>query len=412
MHKEYFVYEKKNSLYQYICDDVIELLENKDTVNIESEKLNIYLHNELNKNINKYINNKLKYINNDKISTKSIISKEIMSKNNKTNKKIPYNIIQTYTTNIIDKNIKTNIIGILKKNPEYNYLFITDNDAKTLIKRYFDNNTLNAFNRLKMGSAKGNFISYIALYVYGGIYLDLHSDIKTSLNDFIPKEAEFLFFYNTKYNIEFTNSFIISFQNNNIIKDIIHEMVTRINNYENNLELATGKNLFIDVIYNKINNTNIYNFNKNLSVREKFDFLNYLENNPKNFNGLIMNTNTNNFPFLNYFNNYCSSMLYNNIQKSSNIFEDFNIDNFKATKYSFNGNNNLLINNKNSTNNMYFVWFLNDYDGEIVFSESLKIKPEKFKLLLFPNTWYFQHEEFINKQHNKYIIDGYFNIDI
>jgi len=60
-----------------------------------------------------------------------------------------------------------------------------------------------------------------------------------------------------------------------------------------------------------------------------------------------------------------------------------------------------------------FLWYLNTVDegGETEFWDSLKIKPEKGKLILFPSFWCFPHRARIPISNNKYIITGWFYKD-
>jgi len=227
-------------------------------------------------------------------------------KNN--NSKIEKNIIQTYKNNNINKFIYNNIKRILLLNNDYNYIFITDEIAIDLIKNNFDENTLSAFKKLNIGSAKGDFIRYIAIYVYGGVYLDLDASIETKLDNFIPKDADFLFFYDKNKNIQQWCFMCIS--KNIIVKKIIEEMVRRINNNEQNIFLATGPTLVTDVIYNLVNNSNVYNVTKNVS---KIDRETVFKTNNNYMNGLLVDE-YNKFiksNFLFTMKNYNSSMMYN-----------------------------------------------------------------------------------------------------
>jgi hypothetical protein len=54
-----------------------------------------------------------------------------------------------------------------------------------------------------------------------------------------------------------------------------------------------------------------------------------------------------------------------------------------------------------------YMWFLNDYDGEIIFSEDVKITPKCGKLIIFPVSWCFSYEENIRLFTTKYVIRGY-----
>ena len=60
-----------------------------------------------------------------------------------------------------------------------------------------------------------------------------------------------------------------------------------------------------------------------------------------------------------------------------------------------------------------FIWFLNDvYEGgETTLFEYKNIKPEKGKLVFFPNDWFFPYRNIQPISNDKYIITGYIYID-
>jgi len=181
--------------------------------------------------------------------------------------KIPKILIQTYKNNIIHAHIWNNLNKILENNPNYEYRLITDDIGIELIKKYFDNYTLNAFLKLNLGSAKGDFLRYIAMYIYGGVYLDLDSSIELNLDLFIENNKQFYFFWDHDDNIQ--QWCFMSVPRNPIILDIIKQVVKRIYNGENNIFLATGPTVVTDVIYNRIHKTNIYDTLKNVSILDK-----------------------------------------------------------------------------------------------------------------------------------------------
>jgi mannosyltransferase OCH1-like enzyme len=180
---------------------------------------------------------------------------------------IPKTIIQTYKTNKIHPYLYKNIMEIRKRNPDYDYRLITDSEGIFLIKNYFQERVLKAFEKIIIGAAKGDFIRYIVLFLYGGVYLDLDASIELDLNTFINPIDEFIFFINGDANLE-QFCFMVKPKHPLILK-IIEEMVTRIENKEPNIFKATGPTLFNDVIYNTMNKTNIYDTNKNVSNEER-----------------------------------------------------------------------------------------------------------------------------------------------
>lgn len=235
-------------------------------------------------------------------------------KNN--NSKIEKNIIQTYKNNKINIFIYNNIKRILSLNNDYNYIFITDDIAIDLIKNNFDENTLLAFQKLNIGAAKGDFIRYIAIYVYGGVYLDLDASIETKLDNFIPHDTNFLFFYDRNKNIQ--QWCFMSSSKNIIVKKIIEEMVRRINNNEENIFIATGPTLVTDVIYNIVNNSNVYNITKNITKEDREIVF---KNNKNYMGGLLIDEYNKDIKskFLFTMKNYNSNMMYNQNNKKYEV---------------------------------------------------------------------------------------------
>ena len=62
----------------------------------------------------------------------------------------------------------------------------------------------------------------------------------------------------------------------------------------------------------------------------------------------------------------------------------------------------------NKINILRFIWFMNNYDGEIIFPNGRKIIPKKGKLVIFPLSWHFPYEEINNKSSEIIIITGFF----
>jgi hypothetical protein len=224
--------------------------------------------------------------------------------------KIPKTIIQTFRTNKIHPFIHANLMKILKKNPEYDYWLITDEEGEELIKNYFDEKTYYAYKRLNLGSAKADFIRYVALYLYGGVYLDMDSSIECKLCDFIPAFKEFVFFYDFNKNL-IQWCFMVA-PKNDLILSIIKEMVKRISLGERNIFLATGPTLFTDVIYNYMHNSNYYNtyFNVPPQIRHE-SFVQFRDF----MNGLLLDEIQHKKYFLERMENYKSEMLYDEENK-------------------------------------------------------------------------------------------------
>ena len=89
---------------------------------------------------------------------------------------------------------------------------------------------------------------------------------------------------------------------------------------------------------------------------------------------------------------------------------NFNFDQCNFIIEDSRSHNNIHYMYKMSKNNSYhfiYIWFLNDYDGEIIFFNDYKIKPKGGLFLLFPISWCFPYQELIKLNENRYIIYGY-----
>lgn len=181
---------------------------------------------------------------------------------------IPKIIIQTYKNDFVHEKIYNNIYNILNINPCYDYYLITDDIGRSLIEKYFEKEVLNAFDKLNIGAAKGDFLRYVAIYIYGGIYIDLDSTITTNLNNIIDNNLDHYIIWDGLGNI--MNTPIISKPNNPIILSIIKEVVKRINNYESNIFKATGPTVMTEVIFNDIDGK--FKFPANIFIDKLLSF--------------------------------------------------------------------------------------------------------------------------------------------
>jgi hypothetical protein len=192
---------------------------------------------------------------------------------------IPRNFIQTFRDNHVHKAVVNNSNGILRRNKGFTYMLFDDSMGIDCIKKHFDERTLEAFKKLKAGAAKGDFIRYIVMYIYGGMYLDMDAYITTDMSEFL--NYDFVFIYDNSYNI--SQWFFMVSQKHYILKCVIDEMVERIHNNEQNIFLATGPTLVSDVVFGLLTDTKIYNSNK-INIESKKEIL---KSNSHFMNGLF-----------------------------------------------------------------------------------------------------------------------------
>ena len=90
---------------------------------------------------------------------------------------IPRTIIQTNKSRRIGRRAWSNICSIFELNPGYSYRYYDDARCEALVREHFHPDVLRAFNSLRAGAAIADLWRYCALYVHGGVYLDLDAAI-------------------------------------------------------------------------------------------------------------------------------------------------------------------------------------------------------------------------------------------
>lgn len=98
---------------------------------------------------------------------------------------IPKIIHQTFKSDKLPFLTRWHISRFRKKNPDYTYEFYDDQRIESFLAAEFGQEILSLYQQLNIGAAKADFFRYAVLYKKGGVYVDIDSGIKGSLNDFI-----------------------------------------------------------------------------------------------------------------------------------------------------------------------------------------------------------------------------------
>jgi len=128
---------------------------------------------------------------------------------------IPKVIYQTWKTKNLPEScfrIRQNIQSL---NPEYEMKLFDDDDMRQFIQSYFDTFTYHCYLQLNVGAAKADFWRYCVLYIHGGVYLDIKSEITKPLNDLIQSTDSCII--TREGNVGFFNNWIMIFQKNHPI---------------------------------------------------------------------------------------------------------------------------------------------------------------------------------------------------
>ena len=101
-------------------------------------------------------------------------------------KRIPKIIIQTWKSIVIPLKYEVLQKGLVEKNPDYEYLFFTDESIDAFLKTEYPEYYV-TFQKLPILIQKIDFFRYIAVYHYGGFYFDLDMECLEPLGDELLK---------------------------------------------------------------------------------------------------------------------------------------------------------------------------------------------------------------------------------
>ena len=100
---------------------------------------------------------------------------------------IPKIIFQTWKTRILPPEVEALRQQMANMNPGYTMMLCDDEDIDTFIKTHFEERIYNNFSKLNVGAAKADFWRYCVLYICGGVYLNMDSEIMRPLDELIEE---------------------------------------------------------------------------------------------------------------------------------------------------------------------------------------------------------------------------------
>jgi mannosyltransferase OCH1-like enzyme len=86
---------------------------------------------------------------------------------------IPLKIFQTWNTKNLPIHMNNRVEQLKKNNPRFEHYLYDDNDCREFIKNNFDENVVNAYDKLIPGAYKADLWRLCVLYIHGGIYMDI-----------------------------------------------------------------------------------------------------------------------------------------------------------------------------------------------------------------------------------------------
>ena len=140
---------------------------------------------------------------------------------------IPKKIYMTYKSKSkIPQKVFDNLEKYAKNIP---YEIFDDNDIEKFLQKYYNDNIINKFHKLK-GPHKADLFRYCLLYIHGGIYLDVKTELIKNVEDIIDFNKKGIFYtvlgYDFNKNIkQIYQGIILTPPRNKIILHLIYDIV-------------------------------------------------------------------------------------------------------------------------------------------------------------------------------------------
>lgn len=101
---------------------------------------------------------------------------------------IPKKVMQTYfDISKIPQKVYNNISMYANG---FDHIIYDDNSALSFLDEFYSKDVVNAFNKLQNGAHKADLLRYCLLYIYGGIYLDIKTELITPLTDIFYSNSD------------------------------------------------------------------------------------------------------------------------------------------------------------------------------------------------------------------------------
>ena len=133
---------------------------------------------------------------------------------------VPRNLFLTWSTKDLPPAMKANVDRLTTQNPTFKVTLSDNEDCQEFLKTYFPAEVAQAFDILKPGAYKADLWRLCALYVHGGIYMDIKLQSQINLSTLLIREQfvyDGVFTRNKVHYKSIYNGLIISRPNNPIL---------------------------------------------------------------------------------------------------------------------------------------------------------------------------------------------------
>jgi mannosyltransferase OCH1-like enzyme len=161
----------------------------------------------------------------------------------KYNSIIPLNLFTCWHTKELPPLMNNNYQELVNINTEFNHFLYDENDCREFIKKHFDNDVFESYNKLIPCSYKSDLWRFCILYIKGGIYLDIKYNCSNGFKFIALTENEY-FVKDRPEDCVYT-ALIVCKPNNEILLKCINQIVQNVKNkyYGDNPLYPTGPGL-------------------------------------------------------------------------------------------------------------------------------------------------------------------------
>ena len=148
---------------------------------------------------------------------------------------IPLICYTTWHTQILPPEMRSNFEHLCKKNPEIEFKLYDEAQCREFIDKYYDNDVLDAYNKLTPSSYKSDLWRYCILYKYGGVYIDIKYKIENGFKLYDLCDREHFVLDRSGYwdadNMGIYTALIVVKPRNKILRACIQKITYHAENY-------------------------------------------------------------------------------------------------------------------------------------------------------------------------------------
>ena len=110
-------------------------------------------------------------------------------------KRVPRNFFQTYKTSLFDRAHARRLVAFRVAHPEFNFYFYDDDAMDSYMSAHWADHPIHeVYRNVAYGPTKADIWRYCILFQYGGVYLDVDSEIMFNMNTIPPQANEMIAF--------------------------------------------------------------------------------------------------------------------------------------------------------------------------------------------------------------------------